>query len=108
MDVGRLTWIVAAVALASLAPPVSADADTTMPLRRLDLNTFTCQELAAVQPRILREAILVYMNGYFDGTRKATIWDAELVGRRIDEVMRLCAATPKSTLLEAFTRVWTR
>jgi hypothetical protein len=48
------------------------------------------------------------MNGYFDGTRKATIWDAELVGRRIDEVMRLCAATPKSTLLEAFTRVWTR
>jgi hypothetical protein len=48
------------------------------------------------------------MNGYLDGTQKATTWDAEVAGKRIEEAMRICAANPKSTLLDAFSRAWTQ
>jgi hypothetical protein len=107
MGLGVLTWIVAAVSLASIVPPVAAQGDYGAPLRKLELNKFTCEELAAVPHRMVREGILVYMNGYVDGTQKAQTWDAEVAGKRIDEAMRLCTANPKSTVLDAFKRAWT-
>ncbi len=108
MDVGALKRIVAAALLASTVPLLSAEADQLILLRKLEVDKLTCDEWAAVAHREQRERVLIYMNGYLDGTRKATIWDAEVVGKRIDEVMRICAANPKSTLLDAFSRAWTR
>lgn len=108
MGFGVLKRIAAAALLASTAPLLSAEADQALPLRRFEINKLTCEEVVAMPHRLLREGILVYMNGYLDGTRKATTWDAEVVGKRIDEVVRICAANPKSTLLDAFNRSWTR
>jgi hypothetical protein len=108
MGAGVLKRIAAAALLASTAPLLSAEADQALPLRRFEINKLTCDELAAMPHRMLHESILVYMNGYLDGTQKATTWDAEVVGKRIDEAMRICAANPKSTLLDAFNRAWTR
>ena len=48
------------------------------------------------------------MNGYVDGSHKATHWDAEQVGKRIDEVVRICKDNPKLSLLDAFRRAWKR
>lgn len=107
MGTGVLKRIAAAALLAGTAPLLSAEADQRVPLRKFEITRLTCEEFVAA-PQQLREGILVYMNGYLDGTRKATIWDAEVVGKRIDEVMRICAANPKSTLLDAFNRSWTR
>ncbi|MGH7309996.1 MAG: HdeA/HdeB family chaperone [Candidatus Rokuibacteriota bacterium] len=103
-----LTWVWAAVVLAGIALPVSAEASGGVPLRKLELNTFTCGDLAAVPHRMVREGILVYMNGYLDGARKEPTWDAEVAGKRIDEVMRLCSANPKSILFDAFNRAGSR
>jgi hypothetical protein len=108
MGAGVLKGIAAVALLVSNAPLLSAEADQALPLRRFEINKLTCEEFVAVSHQLLREGILVYMNGYLDGTQKATTWDAEVVGKRIDEVMRICAANPKSTLLDAFNRSWTR
>jgi HdeA/HdeB family len=107
MGLGVLSWI-AAVALLATSTPLWSAAAQEPPLRRLEINTFTCEQLAAVRHRLLHEALLVYMNGYLDGTRKATTWDAEVAGKRIEEALRICAANPKSTLLDAFSRAWTQ
>ena len=48
------------------------------------------------------------MNGYLDGAHQATTWDAEVIGKRIDEVVRLCKSNPKSGLLDVFKRAWAR
>lgn len=107
MGLGVLTWIALTVLLATTASLSSAEAQE-LPLRKLEITKFTCEELTAVRHRLLHESLLVYMNGYLDGTRKATTWDAEAAGKRIDEAMRICAANPKSTLLDAFNRAWTQ
>jgi hypothetical protein len=106
MGVGRLTRMAAAALLVTAAPLLTAEAEQDTPLRKFEVNKLTCGELTALGQRV-REGMLVYMNGYVDGSRKATTWDAELVGKRIDEAMRICAANPKSTLLDAFNRAWT-
>jgi HdeA/HdeB family len=108
MAVGRLELLAAAALLASCALLLSAEGAAESPLLKLEIEKFTCDEFAAVERPEQRERLLVYMNGYLDGMRKATIWDAELVGKRIDEALRLCTANPKSTLLSAFERAWGR
>jgi HdeA/HdeB family len=108
MGVGGLERIAAAALLASTALPLSAQAQLEIPFRKVEIHKLTCDEVAAVARPEEREKILVYMNGYLDGTVKATTWDAELVGKRIDEAIRVCTANPKSTLLDAFKRAWTR
>jgi HdeA/HdeB family len=106
---GVLERIAAAALLASTALLLSAEADQKIPWRqKFEINELTCGEFTAVAQRDVQERVLSYMNGYLDGTRKATTWDAELVGKRIDEVMRVCTANPKSTLLEVFERAWAR
>jgi len=108
MALGRLEAIAAAALLAgsTLLQPAAAAAE--LPLRKLEIAKVTCDELAAVERPEQRERLLVYMNGYLDGMKKATVWDAERVGKRIEEALRLCTANPKSTLLSAFERAWAR
>jgi len=110
MAVGALERIMAAAGLlASCALPPSAAAQTpTVPPRKVEINRLTCEEFSAVGRGEDRDRILIYMNGYVDGTRKITTWDASEVGKRIDEVMRICKESPKLTLLDAFKRAWKR
>lgn len=108
MAVGRLEVLAAAALLSICALLLSAAGAAELPLRKLEIGKVTCDELAAVERPEQRERLLVYMNGYLDGMRKTTVWDAEVVGKRIDEVLRLCTANPKSTLLSAFERAWGR
>jgi HdeA/HdeB family len=83
----------------------AARAQLQIPPSKVDLATFTCGELLASTGEV-RDRILIYFNGYLDGTDKTTIWDTAVVGKRIDQVMRSCAASPKFTLLDAFKRAW--
>jgi HdeA/HdeB family len=108
MALGRLEAIAAAALLAGSTLLQPAAAERERPLRKFEINKLTCDEFAAVDRRELREGLLVYMNGYLDGMKKATVWDAERVGKRIEEALRLCTANPKSTLLSAFERAWAR
>jgi HdeA/HdeB family len=109
VGVGTRERIAAAALLGStvLLPP-AAETDQHISWKKIEINKLTCEEFAAVAHREQRERILVYMNGYLDGTRKVTTWDAELVGQRIDEILRMCAANPKVPLLDAFERAWSR
>lgn len=107
MGVGRLESIAAVALLAGIALPLSTVGAET-PQHKFEINTLTCEKFAAVERPEVRERLLVYMNGYFDGMRKATTWEADVVGKRIDEVLRVCAANPNSTLFSVFQRAWTR
>jgi len=87
---------------------VAGAATEELPPRRFDLDKLTCAELSKLKEGEERDRILIYMNGYLDGTYKTTRWDAEVVGKRIDRVLLLCKANPQSTLLDAFKRAWTQ
>src|SRR5262245_51039296 len=102
MGVGGLERIAAAVLLVSAVLLLSAEAAQNVPARKVEIDKLTCDDLTTLQPRESHDRLLIYMNGYVDGTQKATTWDAELVAKRIDEVVRTCKANPKSTLLDVF------
>lgn len=91
--------------LAALALPPSGDA-IEIPPRKVEINKFTCGEFSALATGEERDRLLIYMNGYLDGTRKTAVWDADPVGKRIDEVVRLCREDPKLTVINAFKRAW--
>jgi len=93
--------------LAGLVLPSSAQS-IEIPPRKVEINKFTCGEFSALASGEERDRILIYMNGYLDGTRKTAVWDAAPVGKRIDEVVRLCQQDPKLTLINAFKRAWRR
>jgi len=105
MVVRALERIVATALLASLALPLSAES-IEVPPRRVEINKFSCGEFSAVGMGEERDRVLIYMNGYHDGTRKTTVWEADKVGKRIDEVVRICKENPKLTVLDAFKRAW--
>ena len=91
--------------LAGLALPLSAHA-IEIPPRKVEINTFTCEQFSALATGEERDRVLIYMNGYLDGTRRTATWDAALVGKRVDEVLRLCQENPKLTVINAFKRAW--
>lgn len=105
MGVGPLGRIAAAILLVSAGLPLLAAAQQVP--RKVEIGKVTCGDIAAL-PRESHDRFLIYMNGYLDGTQTATTWDAEVVGKRIDEVERVCKGNPKSTVLDAFKRAWTR
>lgn len=107
MTVGALERIAATAMLASLTLPLSAESQAIAPTK-LEVTKYTCAQFSALDDGEERDRILIYMNGYLDGTRRTATWDADQVGRRIDEVVRLCKASPKTTLLDAFKRAWNR
>jgi len=107
MVVRALERIAVAALLGSLALPLPVEAQgVTVPPRKVDINKLTCEEFSSVGRGEERDRILIYMNGYLDGTRKATHWDAEQVAPRIEQVGRICRDNPKLSLLDAFRRAW--
>ncbi len=107
MGVWARERIAGAALLASAALVLSAEAGLA-PLGKVEIKKFTCGEFAGIERAEERDWILIYMNGYLDGTQRTTTWDPEVVGKRIDEVIRICKANPKATLFDAFKRAWTR
>ena len=107
LTVSSLTWIATAALLAGLALPPAAQS-IEIPPRKVEINKFTCGDFSALATGEGRDRVLIYMNGYLDGTRKTAVWDAASAAARIDEVVRLCQQDPKLTLLNAFKRAWRR
>ena len=101
---------IAAIALlASGALPLAAEGQgMTIPPRRVEIATYTCGQFSETAMGEGRDRILIYMNGYVDGSHKVTHWDADQVAKRIDEVLRICKDNPKLSLLDAFRRAWKR
>ena len=109
MRVRALERIAATALLASCALPMSTEAQgLKVPARKVEINKLTCEEFSAVGGGEERDRILIYMNGYLDGTRKAAHWDAEEIAPRIEQVVRICKDNPKLSLLDAFRRAWKR
>jgi len=52
--------------------------------------------------------LLIYLNGYLDGTRRASTWDERLVGERIDRAIAECKLKPEAPLLRIFGDAWAR
>jgi HdeA/HdeB family len=105
MRIRALDPIAATALLVSLVLPMSAEGQATdIPPRRVEIGAYLCGQFSGLTISEARDRILIYMNGYVDGSRKATHWDAEQAARRIDEVARICRDNPKLSLLEAFRR----
>lgn len=107
MVVRSLKRMATAALLAALALPAPGAA-LEIPPRKVEINTFTCGEFSSLATGEERDRVLIYMNGYLDGTRTTAVWDAASVAARIDEVVRLCQQDPKLTLINAFKRAWRR
>lgn len=105
MLVRSLKRMATAALLAALALPAPGAA-LEIPPRKVEINKFTCGEFSSLATGEERDRVLIYMNGYLDGTRKTAVWDAGPVGKRIDEVLRLCREDPKLTVINAFKRAW--
>jgi HdeA/HdeB family protein len=105
MVVRSLKRMATAALLAGLALP-SSGAAIEIPPRKVEINKFTCGEFSSLATGEERDRVLIYMNGYLDGTRKTAVWDAGAVGKRVDEVLRLCREDPKLTVINAFKRAW--
>ena len=99
---------IAAAALVTSGALLSPAGATDIPPTKVQVSTFTCDQFDKLSSGEERDRILIYMNGYVDGTRRATSWDAAVVGKRVDEVVRICKENPKLTLLAVFKRVWGR
>jgi hypothetical protein len=105
---GGMLGRTARLVLAGAPLVLTAAGVEAQPVQKFEINKITCAEFTALTSSEERDRALIYMNGYLDGTKKATVWDAEVIGKRIDEVVRLCKASPTSGLLDAFRRAWTR
>ena len=107
LTVSSLKWMATAALLAGLVLPPAAQS-IEIPPRKVEINKFTCGDFSALATGEERDRVLIYMNGYLDGTRTTAVWDAASVAARIDEVVRLCQQDPKLTLINAFKRAWQR
>ena len=107
LTVSSLTWMATAALLAGLVLPPAAQS-IEIPPRKFEINKFTCGDFSALATGEERDRVLIYMNGYLDGTSKTAVWDAGSAAQRVDEVVRLCQQDPKLTLLNAFKRAWRR
>jgi HdeA/HdeB family len=83
------------VAIAQVAPP------------RVEIDKFTCADLLALTGEA-RYRLLVYLNGYMNGSRGQKVWVQQAEGARIDRAESECKAAPARTVLEVFTAVWSR
>ncbi len=75
--------------------------------RTVPLDTFTCKELLSL-PGPRQDRLLIYLNGYFDGMRRASIWDERLTGERIERAVGDCKSKPERPVLEVFADAWSR
>jgi hypothetical protein len=85
----------------------AASAQMSLMPRTFRVDELACGELLSLSGE-QRDRVLIYFNGYLDGRNKGTIWDERLTGRRIDEALARCQASPASTVLHVFGEVWSR
>jgi len=89
--------------VAALAGPSSAQ---VIP-RRIEIDKVTCAELLASRDDA-RYHLLVYFNGYMNGSRGQKVWDEPTEGERIDRALNECKGAPTRTVLDVFSTVWPR
>jgi hypothetical protein len=95
---GRFAAGVAAVLIAG-----SAWAQVVPQTFRLD--QVTCRDLLALPPE-RQDRLLIYLNGYMDGTQRASTWDERIVGERINRALAECRTNPDMPAMRAFSRAW--
>jgi len=93
--------------VAAVLVATSASAQISLTPRTIRLDAMTCQELLAF-PGEQRDRVLTYLNGYLDGTRRASTWDERVSGERIDRGIAACKSRPETTVLRAFTDAWSK
>lgn len=84
-----------------------ASAQINLTPRTISIEELKCSALLSLSGE-QQDRVLIYLNGYFDGMRKAKTWDESLTGRRIDEAIARCQANPARTVLDVFGEVWPR
>ena len=94
-------------AVAAILIAASAWAQITPPPRVIRLDALTCGELVSL-PGDQRDRLLIYLNGYVDGMRRASTWEERLAGERIDRAMAECKLRPEAPLLRIFGDAWAR
>ena len=90
-----------------IAASAWGQAQITPPPRVIRLDGLTCGELVSL-PGDQRDRLLIYLNGYVDGTRRALTWDERLAGERIDRAIAECKLKPEAPLLRIFGDAWAR
>ena len=97
-----LAFAVAAILVGGLAW-----AQVSLVPRTIPLDTFSCRELLSLSGD-QRDRLLIYLNGYLDGTRGASVWDERLTGERIDRALAECKSKPETPVLRVFADAWSR
>jgi hypothetical protein len=92
---------------AAILIAASAWAQVALTPRMVRLDALTCGEFISL-PSNQHERLLVYLNGYFDGTRRALTWDERLAAERIDRAIAECKLRPEAPLLRVFGDAWAR
>ena len=100
-------WKTLLFVLVAVSAPDWAWPQVSLTPRVVRIDRVTCQELLSL-PGEQRDRLLIYLNGYQDGKRQATIWDERLTGERIDRVVAQCKAEPQTSVLRAFSAQWTQ
>lgn len=85
----------------------AAWAQVSLTPRVIRLDTLTCAELLALSGE-RRDRLLIYLNGYLDGTHRASSWDERLTGERIDRGLAECKSKPGTPVLRTFADAWSR
>ena len=75
--------------------------------RRIEIDKITCAQLLASRGDE-RYRLLVYFNGYMNGSQGQKVWDELREGERIDRAEGACKAAPAETVLGVFTTAWRR
>jgi hypothetical protein len=102
MDIRRGLVTVATLLFAGVA-----DAQISLVPRTVHIDTFTCAELLAL-PSEGKDRILIYFDGYMNGTQRKTTWDERVEGEVVERAVEDCKADPSATVLSAFTRAAAR
>lgn len=96
-----------AYGVAAILVAGSAWAQLSVNPRTIQLDTLTCQDTLSLS-REQRDRLLIYLNGYFDGTKGAKTWDEDVVGERIERAVAECESRPETPLLRVFADAWSR
>jgi hypothetical protein len=94
-------------AVATILIAASAWAQVNLTPRVIQLDALTCGKFVSL-PNDQHERLLVYLNGYFDGARRATAWDERVAAERIDRAIAECKSRPEAPLLRVFGDAWAR
>ena len=97
-------WRWGALALLVVGP---ASAQMSLIPQMINLEAVTCRDVL-VLPGERRDRLLIYLNGYFDSTRRTSTWDERASGERIDRALEACKSRPEAPMLRVFADAWSR